>query len=106
MNNWLKEVSARLLVIFVLVAALAVIGACNMPTGSNNSTKSTYEDDLALFIQDVEDILCDTLLPSIRLSSDIKNVVFEGFSVNPLDESNDNAIMIEMNFTNIIILEI
>jgi len=68
MNNWLKEVSARLLVIFVLVAALAVIGACNMPTGSNNSTKSTYEDDLALFIQDVEDI---TPIPADPSAADI-----------------------------------
>ncbi len=56
MNNWLKKVSIKLLAIFVLAAALAVIGACTMPTGSAKSTESTYEDDLALFIQDVGDI--------------------------------------------------
>lgn len=55
---------------------------------------------------DVENIICDILLPSIRLGSDIKNVVFDGFSVNPLADSNDNAIMLELNFTNNLALEI
>ncbi len=57
-------------------------------------------------ILDVETIICDILSPSVRLSSDIKNVVFDGFSVEPLSGSNDNAIMLELNFTNKIILEI
>jgi len=60
--------------------------------------------DLALL--DVETIICAILAPSVRLSSDIKNVVLEGFSVNPLADSNDNAIMVEINFTNNLILEI
>lgn len=57
-------------------------------------------------LEDVENIICDILLPSVRLSSAIKNVVFDGFSVNPLDGSNDNAIMIEMNFSNKLVLQI
>jgi hypothetical protein len=56
MNNWLKMISVRLSTIFLVVAALAVLAACAMPTGSSKSTESTYEDDLALFIQDVGDI--------------------------------------------------
>lgn len=57
-------------------------------------------------ILDVENIICDIIAPAVRLSSDIKNVVLDGFSVNPLDDSNDNAIMIELNFTNLIIFDI
>ena len=68
MNNWLKKVSIKLLAIFVMAAALAVIGACTMPTGSAKSTESTYEDDLALFIQDVEDI---TPIPADPSATDI-----------------------------------
>ena len=68
MNNWLKKVSIKLLAIFVTAAALAVIGACTMPTGSAKSTESTYEDDLALFIQDVGDI---TPIPADPSATDI-----------------------------------
>ena len=57
-------------------------------------------------LADVESIICDILAPSVRLGSAIKNVVLDDFSVNPLADSNDNAIMLELNFTNLIVLEI
>lgn len=56
MNILLKNSSTRLMPVFVLVVALAIIGACSSPTGSDISDKSTYEDDLALFIQAVGDV--------------------------------------------------
>jgi len=80
MNNWLKKVYTKLLTIFVLAASLAIIGACTMPTGSAKSTDSTYEDDLSLFIQDVEDI---TPIPADPSAADIYTyaiTVTEGFS--------------------------
>jgi hypothetical protein len=54
---------------------------------------------------DMEAIVCDILLPAVRLSSGIKNIVFDSFSLLPLDVSNDNSVILEMNFTNIIMLQ-
>ena len=55
MNDKMTEVSKRLITLLILGAALLLIGACTMPTGSN-TPKSTYEDDLAAFIEAVEGI--------------------------------------------------
>jgi len=54
---------------------------------------------------DMETIICDILLPAVRLSSGIKNIVFDSFSLLPLDDSNENSIILEMNFTAIVILQ-
>lgn len=63
-------------------------------------------EGIDLAMQDVENIICDILAPSVRLGSGIKNVVLDGFSVNPLDDSNDNAIMVELEFSNFLILSV
>lgn len=55
---------------------------------------------------DVQNIICDILLPSVRLGSEIKNVIFDGFSVNALADSNDNVVMTELNFSNNLIQDI
>ncbi len=54
---------------------------------------------------DMQSIICDILTPAVRLTSGIKNIVFDSFSLLPLDDSNDNSIILEMNFTNIVILQ-
>ena len=64
MNDWTKTISTRFSTLVLVIAALAVIGACSMPTGSDNSTKSTYEGELELFIQDVGDIAAIPADPS------------------------------------------
>jgi len=68
MNNLITKVSQRLLTLAILVGALLLIGACTMPTGSDPSSKSTYEDDLASFVQAVEEI---TPLPADPGAADI-----------------------------------
>ena len=68
MNNLITKVSQRLLTLSILVGALLLIGACTMPTGSDPSSKSTYEDDLASFVQAVEEI---TPLPADPGAADI-----------------------------------
>ncbi len=57
-------------------------------------------------VLDLENIVCDLIAPSVRLGSGIKNIVFDGYSLNPLAESNDNAVMLEINFTNFVMLQI
>lgn len=54
---------------------------------------------------ELQTIVCDILAPSVRLSSGVKNIVFNGWVLSPLSDTNDNSIMLEMNFTNIVILE-
>jgi hypothetical protein len=56
MNQTTNKTSMRLTQFLLLLGMLLLIGACAQPTGSDLSTKSTYEDDLATFIQAVEDI--------------------------------------------------
>jgi hypothetical protein len=56
MNDLLKTPSARLITGFVLVAALAILGACSSPVGSRASGKSTDEDGLASFVQAVDSV--------------------------------------------------
>ena len=68
MNNLITKVLQRLLTLSILVGALLLIGACTMPTGSDPSSKSTYEDDLASFVQAVEEI---TPLPADPGAADI-----------------------------------
>jgi len=55
---------------------------------------------------ELETIICNILAPAIRLSVSVKNIEFDGFTLEPLDESNDNSAILEMNFTNKIILGI
>jgi hypothetical protein len=56
MNGKMTKVTIRLTTLLVFGGALLLIGACSMPTGSDPSTKTTYEDDLATFVQAVEGI--------------------------------------------------
>jgi hypothetical protein len=56
MNGKMTKVSIRLITLLVFGGALLLIGACSMPTGSDPSTKTTYEDDLTTFVQAVEGI--------------------------------------------------
>ena len=49
--------------------------------------------------QTTETILTEILKPSNRLGTDIKDVVPDAIRKVPLDNSNDNAIILEMDFT-------
>ena len=50
-------------------------------------------------------ILCDILSPAVRLSSGIKNIVADSWSITPLSDSNDNSAILEINFTCITVLQ-
>jgi len=50
-------------------------------------------------ILSADGILCDIVASGTRLGTSVKNIIFDGYSLLPLDDSNDNAIIIEMNFT-------
>jgi hypothetical protein len=54
---------------------------------------------------ELQTIICDILLPAVRLSSGVKNIIFDGWDFLPLSESNDNSIILEMRFTNIVMLQ-
>jgi hypothetical protein len=56
MNGKMTKVTIRLTTLLVFGGALLLIGACSLPTGSDPSTKTAYEDDLATFVQAVEGI--------------------------------------------------
>jgi hypothetical protein len=56
MNGKMTKVTIRLTTLLVFGGALLLIGACSTPTGSDPSPKTTYEDDLATFVQAVEGI--------------------------------------------------
>ncbi len=44
--------------------------------------------------------IVQAVLPAAdRLTSDIKNVIFETMNIDPLDDSNDNSIIMSMEFT-------
>jgi hypothetical protein len=61
--------------------------------------------DLALDL--TEDILVSLLDPTARLNqTTIKNVFCEGFSLDPLDTSNDNSIIVTMNLSFLVILNV
>ena len=56
MNDKMTKIFTRLITLLVFAGALLLAGACRMPTGSDPSTKATYEDDLASFVDAVEGI--------------------------------------------------
>jgi hypothetical protein len=56
MKDELMKVSKKLIPVLVLAFTLLLAGGCSLPTGSNPSPKSSYEDDLASFIDAVEAI--------------------------------------------------
>jgi hypothetical protein len=56
MNDTRTKAGARMLAILGLVTTFMVVGACTMPTGSTTPPQSASEDNLALFVRDVEDI--------------------------------------------------
>lgn len=57
-------------------------------------------------ISESETILGDILTSSVRLSVNVKNILFDSYQLLPLNESNDNSIILEINFRAIVILEI
>lgn len=57
-------------------------------------------------ITESETILCDILASSVRLGVTVKNIIFDSYQLLPLNESNDNSIILEMSFRAIVILEI
>ena len=60
MNDTTKDfrtnVSTKLIPLLVLSVVLLLAGACSLPTGSDPSSKSSYADDLASFVDAVEGI--------------------------------------------------
>ena len=56
MKDKLTAVSIRLTALIVFATLLILAGACTLPTGSDPATKSTYQDDLASFVDAVEGI--------------------------------------------------
>lgn len=49
-------------------------------------------------LETADTILEEILLPSNRLGTEVKDVIPIGISVNPLSDSNDNAVLLELNF--------
>jgi hypothetical protein len=68
MKERLITVSTKLIALLALGAILLLVGACTLPTGTDASTKSSYEDDLASFIASVEGI---DPLPATPSATDI-----------------------------------
>jgi hypothetical protein len=56
MDDKMTKVFTRLITLLVCAGALLLAGACSMPTGSDPSAKTAYEDDLASFVDAVEGI--------------------------------------------------
>lgn len=53
-------------------------------------------------VSESETILEDILAPSVRLGTAIKDVVCDSVNILPLDASNDNNIVLQMEFTSTI----
>lgn len=61
-----------------------------------------------LSIQKVEDFIKEVLKPGFRVgqyASGIKNIVFEGFALEPKDGTNDNLVKADVNFVVFVIIE-
>jgi hypothetical protein len=64
--------------------------------------KKGYVDILSAYDEahsDMDTILADILDPLVRIGTIIKDVVPDSIQPLPLDDSNDNVIIIEFNFT-------
>jgi hypothetical protein len=61
-----------------------------------------YRDPAAAIddaVSQAETILADILSPSVRLSTTIKDIVPDTITVEPFDISNDNDVILKMDFT-------
>lgn len=52
----------------------------------------------------LDDILEDVLDPAVRAGAAIKNIYANNWEINPLAESNDNAVVLEIRFSCLIIV--
>ena len=67
-----------------------------------------FRDNSAMrdeMLAEMESFVCDILLPNVRFGSAVKNIVFNGFSLLPLDESNDTSVVLEMSFSTQVMLD-
>jgi hypothetical protein len=55
-------------------------------------------------LEDTQQILCRLLDPKYRVTGKLKNVLFDGSTVEALSQSNDNVALARLNFTCYIIL--
>ncbi len=80
----------------------------NFPIQVRIFTKGHREPSLAIdsAIQLTENLIIECLKPTNRLtqSSGIKNIVFENANYEPIDGSNDNAIVATINFRALVLL--
>ena len=57
-------------------------------------------------ILESEKIIKECLRPSSRLTSQVKNVSLEGVSFEPMVDSNDNVILVNLNFSGIVFINL
>lgn len=57
-------------------------------------------------IEGIEDVIVEVEKSENRLAQTFKNVLLQGFFINPLNVSNDNSILVEMQFTVFTILDV
>jgi hypothetical protein len=55
-------------------------------------------------ISDLDTVLTRVLAPTRRIGDNIKNVVYSSHKIEPISDTNDNAVMLEINFICFIIL--
>jgi hypothetical protein len=63
-------------------------------------------DGITRMVEIVEGLVKETLRPSLRLTSGIKNVVLNSMAITPFNLENDNLIVAELTFGCLVILEI
>lgn len=64
--------------------------------------RKAYQDVLSAYDdvhEEMDSILTDILEPSVRIGTVIKDIVPDSIQPLPLDDTNDNVIIIELNFT-------